>query len=152
MRTVKGSPLATPLKKGRENWKGLAEHPERDVAVRRSCRNCWELFLGRLEWLQEQEKFRTLRGDFCQELFHFDVGEDDVGLPLKGFVVTPFEPVSFLRRADERSSLYEKVLDLDKREFGLIIQEFIDADDQLREGVKPGKPRIVQHQLQQLAG
>jgi len=37
-----------------------------------------------------------LRGDFRQEPFHFDVGEDDIGLPLKGFVVTPLEPVSFL--------------------------------------------------------
>ena len=97
-------------------------------------------------------RVRGLRGDFRQESFHFDVGEDDVGLPLKGFVVTPFEPVSLLRGADERPSLYEKVLDLDKREIGLSIQEFIDTDDQLREGVKPGKPRIVQHQLQQLAG
>ena len=57
--------------------------------------NC---FRGRLERLRRQERceyFRRLRGGFGQESLHFDVGEDDVGLSLKGFVVTPFETVSF---------------------------------------------------------
>ena len=39
---------------------------------------------------------RGLRSGLGQEFLHFDVGEDDVGFPLKGFVVTPFETVSFL--------------------------------------------------------
>jgi hypothetical protein len=36
-----------------------------------------------------------LRGDFGEKFLHFYVGEDYVGLPLQGFVVTPFETVSF---------------------------------------------------------
>ena len=52
------------------------------------------------------ENVRGLRGDFGKKLFDFDVGEDDVGLPLKGFVVAPFETVSFLRRTDEGSGFY----------------------------------------------
>jgi hypothetical protein len=66
---------------------GLFEHP---------AGHC---FRGRLERIRRQERceyFRRLRGDFGKKVLHFDVGEDDVGLPLKGFVVTPFEAVSFL--------------------------------------------------------
>jgi len=62
-----------------------------------------------------REYIRTLRGDLGQEFLHFDVGEDDVGLPLKGFVVTPFETVAFLRRTDEGSGFYQEVLHLNKR-------------------------------------
>jgi len=64
------------------------------------------VFLGILE---------RLRGDLGQEFLHFDVGEDDVGLPLKGFIVTPFETVAFLRRTDEGSGFYQKVLHFNKR-------------------------------------
>ena len=85
---------------------GLFEHP---------AGHC---FRGRLERLRRQERceyFRRLRGDFGQKSLHFDVGEDDVGLPLKGFIVTPFETVSFLRRTDKASGFYQKVLYLNKR-------------------------------------
>ena len=43
-----------------------------------------------------QRNVRRLRGDFGEKFFDFDMGEDDVGFPLKGFVVTPLETVSFL--------------------------------------------------------
>lgn len=99
-----------------------------------------------------REYFRTLRGDFCQKPLHFDVGEDHVGLTLEGFVVAPFKSISFFRGADEGSGFNQKVLHLNKRELRLIIQEFVNTDDQLRERVKPGKPRIVQHQVQEFAG
>jgi hypothetical protein len=75
---------------------------------------------------------RGFCGNFGQEFLDFNVGEDDVGLPLKGFVVTPSETVSFLRRTDEASGFYQKVLHLNKRELGLVIQEFIDTNHQLR--------------------
>jgi hypothetical protein len=57
----------------------------------------------------------ALRGDLGQESLHFNMGEDDVGLPLKGFVITPFETVSLLRRANEGSGFYQKVLHLNRR-------------------------------------
>ena len=95
-----------------------------------------------------REYFRTLRGDFGQESLDFDVGEDDVRFPLEGFVVTPFKSISFFRRADEGSGFYQKVFHLNKRELRLVVQEFVNTDDQLRERVKPGKPRIVQYQVQ----
>jgi hypothetical protein len=95
---------------------------------------------------------RGLRGNLAQESFYFDVSEDDVGLPLKGFVVTPFETVPFLRRTNEVAGFDQKVLHFNKRELGRVIQELIDTNHQLREGVKPRKPRVIQHQVQQLAG
>ena len=64
--------------------------------------NC---FRGRLERLRRQERceyFRRLRGDFGQKSLHFDVGEDDVRLTLKGFVVAPFKS----------TPLREKILDV----------------------------------------
>ena len=42
------------------------------------------------------ESVRGLRGDFREKFLDLDVGEDNVWFPLKGFVVTPFETVSFL--------------------------------------------------------
>ena len=59
--------------------------------------------------------FRILRGDLGQEFLDFDVGEDDVRISLKGFVVAPLETVSFLRRTDEGAGFYQKVLHLNKR-------------------------------------
>ena len=93
-----------------------------------------------------------LGGDFGQESLDFDVGEDNVGFSLEGFVVVPFKPISFFRRAEEGSGFYQKVLHLKKRELGLVVQEFVNTDYQLRERVKPGKPRIAQHQVQEFAG
>ena len=58
---------------------------------------------------------RGLRSDLGQEFLHFDVGEDDVRLPLKGFVVAPFETVSFLRGTDKGSGFYQKVFHLNMR-------------------------------------
>src|SRR4029077_6079612 len=58
---------------------------------------------------------RGLRGDFGQEFFDFDVGEDDIGIPLKGFVVASFETVPFLRRTDEGSSFDQKVFHFNRR-------------------------------------
>jgi hypothetical protein len=46
--------------------------------------------------LERREWLKTLRGDFGEKFLHFYMGKDHVGLPLKGFVVTPFETVSFL--------------------------------------------------------
>ena len=79
-----------------------------------------------------QELVRGLGGDFGEKFFDLDVGEDDVGLTLEGFVITSFEPVSFLRRPDEGSSFDQKMLYLNKQELGLVIQEFINANHQLR--------------------
>jgi hypothetical protein len=73
------------------------------------------LFLRKAGVATGARKIRTLCGDLGQELLHFDVGEDDVGLPLKSFVVAPFETVSFFRRTDEGSGFYQKVLHLNKR-------------------------------------
>jgi len=98
---------------------------------------------GGYKGLERREWLRILRGDFGQESLDFDVGEDDVRFPLEGFVVTPFKSISFFRRADEGSGFYQKVLHLNKRELRLVVQEFINTDYQLRERVKPGKPRIV---------
>ena len=63
--------------------------------------------------MNHQELVRRLGGNFGEKFFDLDVGEDDVGLTLKGFVITSFEPVSFLRRTDEGSSLYQKMLHRD---------------------------------------
>ena len=72
------------------------------------------------------------------------MGEDDVGFSLQGFVVAPFKSISFFRRTDEGSGFYQKVLHLNKRELGLVVQEFIDTDYQLRERrVKPSKLGVV---------
>ena len=79
-----------------------------------------------------QEPVRRLGGDFGEKFFDLDVGEYDVGLTLKGFVITSFESVSFLRRTDEGSSFYQKMLHLNKQKLGLVIQEFINANYQLR--------------------
>jgi primosomal protein N'' len=73
------------------------------------------------------------------------MGEDDVGLPLKGFVVAPFETVSLLRRANEGSGFNQKVFHLNRHEFGFVIQEVIDTNHQLRQRVEPGKPGIIQY-------
>ena len=87
---------------------------------------------------------RRLRGDFGEKFFDFDMGEDDVGLPLKRFVITPFEAIAFLRRTDEGSGFYQKVLHLNKREIRLIVQEFVNTDDQLRESLgQEGKDMAV---------
>ena len=42
------------------------------------------------------ENVRRLRGDFGEKFFDFDMGEDDVGLSLKSFVITSFETIAFL--------------------------------------------------------
>ena len=45
---------------------------------------------------ERQENVRRLRGDFGEKFFDFDMGEDDVGLSLKSFVITSFETIAFL--------------------------------------------------------
>ena len=44
------------------------------------------------------------------------------------------------------------MLDFHHRQFFLVIQEFIEPDDLLRNRVQPCEPGIVENQLQQLAG
>ena len=63
-----------------------------------------------------QRNVRRLRGDFGEKFFDFDMGDDDVGFPLKGFVVTPFEAVAFLRRTDEGSGFERSYYEALQRE------------------------------------
>src|SRR5262245_3578713 len=64
----------------------------RDCSSQPCLRVCSRKFMNHAGQLS----VRRLRRNLGQESFYFDMSEDDVGLPLKGLVVTPFETVTFL--------------------------------------------------------
>jgi hypothetical protein len=76
--------------------------------------------------------------------------EDDIGSPLERLIVAPFESVPFFRWAYQRPHFRQEVFNLHGRRFCLSVQEFVHSNYELREGVEPGKPGIVEDELQQL--
>lgn len=87
------------------------------------------------------------RAGRAQEFFNAGVSEDDIRRPLQGLIVTAFEAITFFRRTKHRAGFREEFL---RRFYGgvvLVFEDDVDADDQVRQWVKPGEPGVVHDEL-----
>jgi len=78
-----------------------------------------------------RDRISLLGCGFGQQLFHLDMCENDVGLPLQRLVVAPLESIAFFRRTNQRAHVREEMFHFHDREFRIIIQQFVDTNDEL---------------------
>ena len=93
-----------------------------------------------------------LCGGQRQELLHFAVSEYDIWRSLERFIVAPLIPVTDFGGTNQHPDLRKEHRDLVDGRLIMAIQQFVDTDDHVGQGMKPGKPGVVHHKLQQLPG
>jgi len=91
---------------------------------------------------------------FCQQdLFDMEVGEHHLRGSLEGLVVGTLESVAFDRGLQQETDLLKQVVDVFFRGIeSFVVQQVVDFDQDVRQGVQPGEPGVLQHQLEEQFG
>lgn len=76
--------------------------------------------------------------------------EHDIGSPVQGFVVGPFESFAFHRGMEQAVDLLYEVLHIVIRHVAaVVLKQVIDANEQIGDWMKPRKPGVFLKQLEQ---
>ena len=88
---------------------------------------------------------------FCQQdARDVEVGEHHFRGSIEGLIVGAFESVALDRRVQQETGFVEQVVDVLFHDIeGLIVQQMVDPDQNVRQGVQPGEPGVLQHQFKQ---